>query len=1293
MVEVLGRKAKHILKVSKVTQHRDNRLRFDLYLRRDKRKVTRRIKIASREKGWYCRNHHTWRNRHTSRADEGSMGTGDIENRENLAEAVESTTVEDFRSQTEPQNEVREITLPFATWNIRTLTGKRSEVEQYILCTKVQVLALQETRRTSQGWRVRLQGFQVFESVATNERGRNGLALYVKDTLGAHEIGGLSPYYLIVKMSIGNTLWNVVNLYIPPTGTGTRAEALMQLKTALHSLFNQALDAKVLVMGDWNTSPEKVSRWLRRHRLPMSLVALTGRPETFFRGSHGSCIDHVVVSAEGSEYLTNTRVNRQWDLSDHWPVQGTIRCSSADNNPIPIVQYSTMDSLKLRNMKNQVANHPFWEALLLNNQDEDDEEFLNIFDVTTKQVGEDLDLMREPRQNKATTYKLSMSAKQAIHKRRAAYSQWSSQVAPVQGDQLWMRYEELRVAAKIAKSTSSEISWAKHILDGSTDLAKKNFKAHWNWVNRLSGRKVFKPSVLAGPLLVENEVVYGEQAVRGWISFTEDLYKDSGHSKDLEYWENLFQGEAEEPLPEMDDPILWPELNSVLHNLSNWKSPSIDGIPYELAKTAAESIDSPTYRAEAPNSKLGKVLLRVVNSLLRNGVPAMWNKLGLTYIHKKDDPKCPDNYRGIASIKAIVKIATIVVTKRIQSGLEARNWFAKEQAGFRSAEECVGQATALYEVLRRRSLSGLRTYVGFVDFRKAYDTVPHEALLRKLRLAGVNGLCESFLRSRYENGIVLLKTGSGYIAREIPVSIGSKQGCPASPLEFDVFINDIVRSIDGLGVMVNGLQNEVVGLLFADDLVLLAPARKKLVRQFREIGHWASVHDMSFGINKCAVMGFGEGAMGKARRYANRWKLAGKIVGVVDEYIYLGLLFTPALDLHLMASSRAEKGRKAFETLRPVLSSKRIPVDIRIRLVKTCLIPVLTYGAELWGMNESRVILCQRVLDKALRTLLGVSDKSCVTALSVLYREFDIPPIAATVGAARARAVLKYCTSRTIIGDLVRNPPVKLRKLTWYTGAWQWLRRFHNNITPDTDPKEGASMVQHEVWHRHEAKCQAISWGRYQLWSFQLSRGYLTEGLKFPSVANGVSWLTRCRVGALWTSRRFVQAGLLDADQWRDRCPCCGSQLLGGETLEHMVLSCARWTDIRQRYLGDLLGWISDNLHLPIVDEANQESLETILNLCLGGSKEGVEQIDQLPDWCGRNNMGNEIHIDELVHPIYPFGGPPFVRMARFLQDVMKIRLGILHRILGPPRADAVIDGMAAFIEPEALVLQAPAET
>ena len=47
---------------------------------------------------------------------------------------------------------------------------------------------------------------------------------------------------------------------------------------------------------------------------------------------------------------------------------------------------------------------------------------------------------------------------------------------------------------------------------------------------------------------------------------------------------------------------------------------------------------------------------------------------------------------------------------------------------------------------------------------------------------------------------------------------------------FNIFVNDILDGLDRFGVSVPGLDTRVAGLLFADDLVVLAPSRRRLVR-------------------------------------------------------------------------------------------------------------------------------------------------------------------------------------------------------------------------------------------------------------------------------------------------------------------------------------------------------------------------------------------------------------------------------------------------------------------------------
>eukprot|EP01018_Ginkgo_biloba_P037829 Gb_11246 [translate_table: standard] len=81
-----------------------------------------------------------------------------------------------------------------------------------------------------------------------------------------------------------------------------------------------------------------------------------------------------------------------------------------------------------------------------------------------------------------------------------------------------------------------------------------------------------------------------------------------------------------------------------------------------------------------------------------------------------------------------------------------------------------------------------------------------------------------------------------------------RQGCLASLSLFNIFINDIMDGLNGLGVEVPGISDVIVGLLFADDLVLFVESVPQLKEMLKNMHKWAQKWGMVCEIDMCEYM-------------------------------------------------------------------------------------------------------------------------------------------------------------------------------------------------------------------------------------------------------------------------------------------------------------------------------------------------------------------------------------------------------------------------------------------------------
>jgi hypothetical protein len=123
---------------------------------------------------------------------------------------------------------------------------------------------------------------------------------------------------------------------------------------------------------------------------------------------------------------------------------------------------------------------------------------------------------------------------------------------------------------------------------------------------------------------------------------------------------------------------------------------------------------------------------------------------------------------------------------------EENGLLAKEQ-GILGSWRCTAQIAILYEIAKRRSIRDQATFIAFIDCAKAYDKVPQGALLRRLKSIRITGHLLKVIKLLYEDPRMCIRVGSS-LSPVFNYYCEMRQGCPASPILFDLFINDLLNN-------------------------------------------------------------------------------------------------------------------------------------------------------------------------------------------------------------------------------------------------------------------------------------------------------------------------------------------------------------------------------------------------------------------------------------------------------------------------------------------------------------------
>ena len=115
-------------------------------------------------------------------------------------------------------------------------------------------------------------------------------------------------------------------------------------------------------------------------------------------------------------------------------------------------------------------------------------------------------------------------------------------------------------------------------------------------------------------------------------------------------------------------------------------------------------------------------------------LPEDWVNANISPVFKKGDVHLAENYRPVSLTSVSCKLLEHIICKHMLNHLEKNKILTNLNHGFRSGYSCETQLLVTLDELLHFNDKGLQTDIAILDFSKAFDTVPHEELLCKLKL-------------------------------------------------------------------------------------------------------------------------------------------------------------------------------------------------------------------------------------------------------------------------------------------------------------------------------------------------------------------------------------------------------------------------------------------------------------------------------------------------------------------------------------------------------------------------------
>ena len=240
-------------------------------------------------------------------------------------------------------------------------------------------------------------------------------------------------------------------------------------------------------------------------------------------------------------------------------------------------------------------------------------------------------------------------------------------------------------------------------------------------------------------------------------------------------------------------------------------------------------------------------------------------------------------------------------------------------------------------------------YHNFIDFKKAFNRVWHDALRLTMQKHNINQTIVKAIKLLYEHAKSTVRIGDRYSNR-FTAQVDIRKGCILSPDLFHPFLEQIMKEAleHCEGRLIDG-GKQITTLSFADDIDLLCSTEKELRSLTTRLDATARAYGMEISAEKSKIT-----IAGKEERKPNREiEIAGEKLEQVKTFEYLGSIITEDGKSTEEIRIRLASVTASLVKLVPLRKVTNITLKTKIRLLRTITLAIALYGCESWLLDAT----------------------------------------------------------------------------------------------------------------------------------------------------------------------------------------------------------------------------------------------------------------------------------------------------------------------------------------------------